>query len=106
MFKSTDAAGHLEAAQHRPDQPPMFMPWRSTRRRRPRSMLGQGGGVYKSTTAAGWTGSEVNTGLTNTNVYAVAIDPLTPGTLYAGTMVAAFQEHEQRRESGRPPTPA
>ena len=29
--------------------------------------------------------SAINTGLTNTRIYALAIDPVTPATLYAGT---------------------
>ena len=47
----------------------------------------------------------VNTGLNaNTYVYALAIDPATTSTLYAGTYnwwsacCGVFQEHEQRRE--------
>jgi hypothetical protein len=43
-----------------------------------------GGGVFKSTNG-GTNWSAVNTGLTNTYVYALAIDPATPTTLYAGT---------------------
>jgi hypothetical protein len=40
--------------------------------------------VFKSTNGgANW--SAVNTGLTNTDVRALAIDPTTPTTLYAGT---------------------
>ena len=60
-------------------------PWRLTRRRRPRSMRGHiGVGVFKSTNGgANW--SAANTGLTNTDVRALAIDPATPTTLYAGT---------------------
>ena len=42
------------------------------------------GGVFKSTNGGGnW--SAVNTGLTATSVSALAIDPKTPATLYAGT---------------------
>ena len=42
------------------------------------------GGVFKSTNGGGsWTA--INTGLTNTEVQALAIDPSAPGTLYAGT---------------------
>ena len=42
------------------------------------------GGVFKSTNGGGnW--SAVNTGLTDTYVHALAIDPVTPTTLYAGT---------------------
>ncbi len=41
--------------------------------------------MFKSTNGGGvW--SAVNTGLTATNVYALAIDPATPSTLYAGTI--------------------
>ena len=40
--------------------------------------------MFKSTDGGGnW--SAVNTGLTNTDVRALAIDPATPATLYAGT---------------------
>ena len=43
-----------------------------------------GGGVFKSTNGGGsWTA--INTGLTNPNVLALAIDPSAPATLYAGT---------------------
>ena len=45
---------------------------------------GTGGGVLKSTNGAGnW--SAINTGLTSIGVLALAIDPVTPSTLYAGT---------------------
>jgi photosystem II stability/assembly factor-like uncharacterized protein len=40
--------------------------------------------VFKSTDG-GTTWSAVNSGLTNTAVFALAIDPTTPNTLYAGT---------------------
>jgi photosystem II stability/assembly factor-like uncharacterized protein len=40
--------------------------------------------VFKSTNG-GTNWSAVNTGLTNTYVRALAIDPATPATLYAGT---------------------
>ena len=44
----------------------------------------EGGGVFKSTNGGqSWTA--VNSGLTDTYVYALAIDPSTPVTLYAGT---------------------
>jgi hypothetical protein len=59
------------------------------------------GGVFKSTDAAN-TWSTVNTGLTNPGVQALAIDPLTPGRLYTGTLgtgVLAIQQVET-------PTPA
>jgi photosystem II stability/assembly factor-like uncharacterized protein len=40
--------------------------------------------VFRSTNDGGsW--SVVNTGLTNTNIRALAIDPVTPTTLYAGS---------------------
>src|SRR2546426_828887 len=43
-----------------------------------------GGGVFKSTNEGGsW--SAVNTGLNNTSIFALAIDPAAPATLYAGT---------------------
>src|SRR5207244_11670334 len=46
-----------------------------------------GGGVFKSTNGgARWTA--VNTGLTNVNVLALAIDPLVPSTVYVGTSFA------------------
>ena len=42
------------------------------------------GGVFKSTNGGeNWTA--MKTGLTNTNVRALAINPQTPDTLYAGT---------------------
>ena len=42
------------------------------------------GGVFKSTDSGGtWTAA--NTGLTSRSVYALAIDPTSPATLYAGT---------------------
>ena len=47
-------------------------------------MRGQVTACSKARTAAG-SGSAVNTGLTATNVLALAIDPATPATLYAGT---------------------
>ena len=41
-------------------------------------------GMFKSTDGGGkW--FAINTGLTNTRVYALAIDPLMPNILYAGT---------------------
>ena len=47
-------------------------------------MLELMGGVFKSTNGgANWTA--INTGLTNTHVCALAINPQTPDTLYAGT---------------------
>src|SRR5260370_4090936 len=49
------------------------------------------GGVFKSTNGgASWTAS--NTGLPpNTGAWALAIDPVTPTTLYAGTGSAVFK---------------
>jgi hypothetical protein len=48
------------------------------------------GRVFQSTNAGGnWTA--VNTGLTSTNVYAIAVDRHFPATLYAGTGGGAFQ---------------
>ena len=63
----------------------MSLPWQSILRRRPRSTPARyDGGVFKSTDGGGsWTA--INTGLTNTEVQALAIDPSAPGTLYAGT---------------------
>ena len=43
-----------------------------------------GGGVFKSTDGGGSWGA-ANTGLTDTDVVALAVDPATPGTLYVGT---------------------
>jgi photosystem II stability/assembly factor-like uncharacterized protein len=48
-----------------------------------------GSGVFKSTDG-GATWQDMNTGLTNPDVHALAIDPATPATLYAGT--ADYQE--------------
>ena len=46
--------------------------------------------MFKSTNGgANW--SAVNTGLTDTEVYALAIDPTTPATLYAGTYGGVFK---------------
>ena len=47
-----------------------------------------GDGVFKSTDA-GATWSAANAGLPNTSVDALAIDPITPQTLYAGTVATA-----------------
>ena len=49
-----------------------------------------GGGVFKSTTGGGsWTA--VNTGLSNLNVFALAIDPINHQIIYAGTGGGAFK---------------
>ena len=47
------------------------------------------GGVFKSTDGEGsW--SAINSGLTNTHVSALAIDPSNPNIIYAGTDGAEF----------------
>jgi hypothetical protein len=51
-------------------------------------------GVFKSTDG-GATWSAVNTGLTNTDVRALAIHPTTPATLYAGTYGGGVFDLEQ-----------
>ena len=66
------------------------MPWPSILRRRPRSTPGPFDGVFKSTNGGeSWTA--INAGLTNTFVYALAIDPSAPATLYAGTFGGVFK---------------
>ena len=57
--------------------------------------------MFKSTNGgSNW--SAVNTGLTNTVVLALAIDPATPATLYAGTAWRrCIQKHERRRQLER-----
>jgi hypothetical protein len=55
-------------------------------------------GVYKSKDGgASW--SAMNTGLTDLNVTALAIDPSTPTILYAGTEVGVFK-YEASADSG------
>jgi photosystem II stability/assembly factor-like uncharacterized protein len=50
----------------------------------------EGGGVFRSTDAGGsW--SAVNGGLANLTVFALAIDPSDPATLYAGTPTGVFR---------------
>ena len=44
----------------------------------------------RARTAPG-TGAQINIGLTDTRVYALAIDPATPATLYAGTGGGVFK---------------
>ena len=61
-----------------------------------------GGGVFKSTDAGG-TWSALNTGLTDLAVNALAIDPLTPTTLYAGTGTGVFS---LQQTTGASPTPS
>ena len=47
-------------------------------------MRGQMAAAYSRARTAAEIGAAVNTGLTSTNVRALAIDPVTPTTLYAG----------------------
>jgi photosystem II stability/assembly factor-like uncharacterized protein len=50
----------------------------------------QGGGVFKSTNFGGtWT--EVNIGLANTSIQALAVDPLNAQVVYAGTGAGVFR---------------
>jgi len=50
----------------------------------------EGGGVFRSTDGGGsW--SAVNTGLTELTVFALAIDPADPKTLWAGTVAGVFK---------------
>ena len=49
-----------------------------------------GGGVFKSINEGG-TWNAVNSGLASTNVRALAIDPVTPTSLYAGTFGGVFK---------------
>jgi photosystem II stability/assembly factor-like uncharacterized protein len=69
----------------------MSMPWRLTRPTPNTLYAGTyGGGVFKSTDGgANW--SLANSGLTNFYVNALAIDPNTPTTLYAGTNGGVFK---------------
>ncbi len=49
-----------------------------------------GAGVFKSTNGgASWSG--INAGLTDSSVFALAMDPSTPSTLYAGTLGGVFK---------------
>jgi hypothetical protein len=50
----------------------------------------RGGGVFESTDGGNNWGA-VNTGLTSAGVYALAIGPLTPETVYAGTDIVVFK---------------
>jgi len=69
---------------------PLFMPWRLIPRTPASFMLGHGlrgggnGGVFKSTNGGG-TWSAINTGLTATDVSALAIDPSNTSIVYSGT---------------------
>ena len=78
VFKSTNGGVELERGQHRPDQSLRVQAWQSTRRRRPLSMPGQEAGACSRARTSGGSWSEVNDGLTNTEVFALAIDPETP----------------------------
>jgi hypothetical protein len=49
-----------------------------------------GNGIFKSTNG-GKTWAVINNGLASTAVYALAIDPMTPGTVYAGTGFGLFK---------------
>jgi len=50
----------------------------------------EGGGVFRSTDGGGsW--SAINTGLTELTVFALAIDPEDPKTLWAGTVAGVFK---------------
>ena len=73
----------LERGQHRPDRPNVW-PWRLTRRPRARSMRGQ----WRRRIQEHERRRELERGQhrpDGTDVYALAIDPATPSTLYAGT---------------------
>ena len=60
-------------------------------------MLELGDGVFKSTNGGtNWTA--MNTGLTSTDVYALAINPQTPDTLYAGTYGGGVFKIQQKRD--------
>jgi hypothetical protein len=61
------------------------MPWPSILRHRPRSTPAPLEASSKSTNGGGnWTAT--STGLTNTAIASIAIDPSAPGTLYVGTI--------------------
>ena len=61
--------------------------------------------MFKSTNG-GATWSAVNTGLTDTYVNALAIDPATPATLYAGTWGGGVFKSTNGGEPGARSTPA
>ena len=79
--------GELDGHQHRPDRPCTSTPWPSILRRRPRSTPGPMAAASSRAPTAGESWSPINTGLTDTGVQALAIDPSAPATLYAGTLV-------------------
>ena len=112
VFKSTNGGGNWSAVNTGLPAYTMFMPWRLTRRRRPPSMPGYamewGGGVFKSTNGGGnWSAVRHRAAAytTATHVYALAIDPATPTTLYAGT-VAACSRARTAAGTGARSTPA
>ncbi len=79
-----------------------FTPWRLTRQPPTTLYAGTyGGGVFKSTNGgANW--SAVNTGLTNTYVHALAIDPANAEhALCRDIWRRRVQEHERRRDLER-----
>ena len=80
----------LGRRQHRPDGP--VHPRPGHRSHDPHHPLRRDGtrGVFKSTNSGGsW--AAANTGLTDLRVRALAIDPTTPTTLYAGTDAGVFK---------------
>ena len=81
IFKSTDSGGNMGRRQRGPDQPVRPLRWPSTPRPPLRSTSATNSGVFKSTDSGG-TWGPVNTGLTNLNVTALAINPATPSTLF------------------------
>ena len=68
----------------------LFTPWRLPRRCRPPSMQGQAtAACSRAERPPDW--GAVNTGLPATDIHALAIDPVTPATLYAGTYSGVFK---------------
>ncbi len=90
-FQEQRSAEALGSRQHRPDQySAWFTGHRSFGSGRPLRRGHGTGGVFKSTNGAGsWTA--INAGLADTDVNALAIDPMTPATLYAGTGRGVFK---------------
>ncbi len=50
-------------------------------------------GVFKSLDG-GWRGAPASTGITNTLLLALVIDPLDPDTLYAGTLDGVYKSED------------
>ena len=76
---------HLERGQHGPARQRHRLRARHRSHHAPHALRGAtAGGVFKSTDG-GSTWNALNTGLTNTYVYALAIDPMEPRRVYAGT---------------------